>query len=127
MSKEFDEDGNIFYGGEIQKLALARVFASDSNIVILDEPSSSLDPLSERELFDFMFSATINKTMILITHRLSSVVMAERIILLEDGKIIETGTHNMLMKRHGKYCEMFNAQAENYVKLNNNNDSIDVS
>lgn len=118
ISKEFDDEGVIFSGGELQKLALARVFALDCDIIILDEPSSSLDPISEKEMFDFMYSATINKSMILITHRLSSVKMADKIYFVENGKIIESGTHNELMRERGKYYEMFTLQAENYLNLN---------
>lgn len=114
LTKEFDEEGVLFSGGEMQKLALARVFASDCNIVILDEPSSALDPISEKEMFDFMFQATVDKTMILITHRLSSVKMADIIYFVENGLIIESGTHNQLMRKRGKYYEMFQLQAENY-------------
>ena len=118
LTKEFDDEGVVFSGGEMQKLALARVFASDCDIIILDEPSSSLDPISEKEMFDFMYSATVDKSMILITHRLSSVKMANKIYFMEDGKIIESGTHNELMQRHGKYYEMFSLQAENYLNMN---------
>lgn len=115
LTKEFDDEGVVLSGGELQKLALARVFASDCDIVILDEPSSALDPISEKEMFDFMYSAVAGKSMILITHRLSSVKMAHKIYFMEEGNIIEAGTHAELMQRHGKYYEMFNLQAENYI------------
>ena len=115
LTKEFDDEGVVLSGGELQKLALARVFASDCDIVILDEPSSALDPISEKEMFDFMYSAVAGKSMILITHRLSSVKMAHKIYFMEEGNITEAGTHAELMQRHGKYYEMFNLQAENYI------------
>lgn len=115
LTKEFDDEGVVLSGGELQKLALARVFASDCDIVILDEPSSALDPISEKEMFDFMYSAVAGKSMILITHRLSSVKMAHKIYFMEEGNIIEAGTHAELMQRHEKYYEMFNLQAENYI------------
>ena len=115
LTKEFDDEGVVLSGGELQKLALARVFASDCDIVILDEPSSALDPISEKEMFDFMYSAVAGKSMILITHRLSSVKMVHKIYFMEEGNIIEAGTHAELMQRHGKYYEMFNLQAENYI------------
>ena len=118
LTKEFDEDGVVLSGGEMQKLALARIFASPCNIVVLDEPSSALDPISEREMFNFMFSAAIDKSMILITHRLSSVKMANKIYFIEDGRILESGTHNELMQQHGKYFEMFSLQAEDYLHMN---------
>ena len=115
LTKAFDDEGVVLSGGELQKLALARVFASDCDIVILDEPSSALDPISEKEMFDFMYSAVAGKSMILITHRLSSVKMAHKIYFMEEGNIIEAGTHAELMQRHGKYYEMFNLQAANYI------------
>lgn len=117
LYKEFDDEGIVFSGGELQKLALARVFASDCDIIILDEPSSALDPISEKEMFDFMCSATINKTMILITHRLSSVKMVDMIYLMDNGEIVENGTHEELIGMHGKYYEMFCMQAENYINM----------
>lgn len=114
LTKEFDEDGALLSGGELQKLAIARVFAKNSSIAILDEPSSALDPVSEYEVFENMMKACEGKTVIFVSHRLSSATMADRIYLLEQGEIVEEGTHHELMERGGKYAEMFLMQAEKY-------------
>lgn len=116
LTKEFDESGVLMSGGEFQKLAIARVFAKDSSIAILDEPSSALDPISEYEVFDNMLKACEGKTVIFVSHRLSSAIMADKIYMLENGEIIEQGSHNELMEKNGKYAEMFNMQAESYRK-----------
>jgi ATP-binding cassette subfamily B protein len=81
----------------------------------MDEPSSSLDPITESKIFDIINKICVNKTLILISHRLSSVKNMDRIIFLEEGKIIEQGTHKGLMELGQKYAEMFNVQAENYI------------
>jgi ATP-binding cassette subfamily B protein len=114
LTKEFDEDGAILSGGEFQKLAVARVFAKESTIAILDEPSSALDPISEYELFENMMQACKNKTVIFISHRLSSAIMADSIYLLEHGEIVEEGSHCELMEKGGRYAQMFLMQAEKY-------------
>lgn len=116
LTKEFNENGVLMSGGEFQKLAIARVFAKDSSIAILDEPSSALDPISEYEVFENMLKACKGKTVIFISHRLSSAIMADRIYMLENGEIIEEGSHDELIKKNGKYAEMFTMQAESYRK-----------
>jgi len=114
LTKEFDKDGTSLSGGELQKLAIARVFAKDSDMIILDEPSSALDPMSEYELNRAMMSAAFDKTVIFISHRLSTTIMADRIYMLDGGRVIEQGSHDELMELNGKYAEMFNMQAEKY-------------
>lgn len=114
LTKEFDEDGILMSGGESQKLAIARVFAKDSSIAILDEPSSALDPISEYEVFENMMKACEGKTVIFVSHRLSSATLADRVYMLENGEIIEQGSHKELMEQSGKYAEMFLKQAEKY-------------
>ncbi len=114
-SREFGREGAVLSGGEGQKLAIARVFASNADIYILDEPTSSLDPIAERDINNLIISKSNDKTIIIIAHRLSTVVDTNRIILIEYGKIIEEGTHKELIARHGKYYEMFMAQATLYV------------
>lgn len=116
LSKEFDEDGTVLSGGEYQKIAIARIFAKQCGVVILDEPSSALDPIAEHDLYSNMMKACKDKTVIFISHRLSSAVNADRIILLENGEIIEIGTHKELMMKNGKYATMFKRQAENYAE-----------
>ena len=116
VGREFDSDGVALSVGEEQKLALARAFASDAPVVILDEPSSALDPIAERNMFDNMMRAAEGKTVIIISHRLSSAVDADRILLMESGVIAESGTHSELMELNGKYAEMFRVQAASYVQ-----------
>lgn len=116
LSKEFDDEGTVLSGGEYQKIALCRIFAKDCGIVILDEPASSLDPLAEAKLYNNMFKACQDKSVIFISHNLSSATMADKILLIDKGEIIEKGTHKELMKQNGKYAKMFKRQAENYVK-----------
>lgn len=116
LTREFHNDGVMLSGGEAQKIAIARIFARPSDLVILDEPSSALDPMSEYELNHAMMSAAFDKTVIFISHRLSTTCMADVIYMLENGEIIESGTHDDLMKLNGKYAEMFRVQAEKYRK-----------
>lgn len=113
LTKEFDKDGTNLSGGEAQKIAIARIFAKPCDIVILDEPSSALDPISEYELNKRLMTA-FDKTVIIISHRLSTTRMADIIYMLEDGQIIEQGSHERLMSYNGKYAEMFKKQAEKY-------------
>ncbi len=115
LTREFDDKGTVLSGGEAQKVTLARAFTNDSPFVILDEPSSALDPIAEYEMFRNMMEACRNRTLIFISHRLSSAVLADRVILLENGRIAETGTHEELMAKNGTYADMFRKQAENYA------------
>ena len=115
VSREFLEDGVMLSGGETQKLALARLLMDDFGVLILDEPSSALDPLAEYKMTKLMFDVS-NTTTIMIAHRLSTIRDADRIYLISGGEVAEEGTHDELMARNGKYAEMFRAQAENYTK-----------
>lgn len=115
LLREFDEDGLMLSGGEQQKIAIARAFYKDCPYVILDEPSANLDPVSEYELNHAMMTGATDKTVIFISHRLSTTRHADRIFMMEKGKIIESGSHEELMNLKGKYAEMFNLQAEKYV------------
>ena len=114
LTREFDEAGVNLSGGEAQKVAIARTFYKYCPIMILDEPSSALDPISEYQLNKAMLEAAEDKTVIFISHRLSSTVLADRIFMMEQGSIIETGSHKELMALGGKYAEMFRMQAEKY-------------
>lgn len=114
VSREFDEKGVQLSGGEGQKVAIARVFPRDCKVVILDEPSSALDPISEYNVNQSMLAAARDKTVLFISHRLSTTKLADRIIMLENGRIIEEGSHEELMELNGQYAEMFNMQAEKY-------------
>lgn len=114
LTKEFSNDGIELSGGERQKLAIARVFASPATIAILDEPTSALDPYSEKEINDDLIKMADTKTIIIISHRLSTIVNVDKIYVMKDGKIEESGTHNQLMSQKGIYYTMFTAQAELY-------------
>ncbi len=106
--------GTQLSGGEWQKIALARAFMRDAGILILDEPTSSLDARAEYEVFTHFRTLTGGKTAIFVSHRFSTVRLADRIFVLEHGKIIESGSHAELMQLDGHYAELFNLQAEAY-------------
>lgn len=115
LTREFEEDGIILSGGEVQKLALARLYINKFGLLILDEPASSLDPLSEYKLNKIMFDQSTETTTIMIAHRLSNIRDADCIYLIDKGEITEQGTHDELMALRGKYYEMFSKQAEKYL------------
>ncbi|MBR3691479.1 MAG: ABC transporter ATP-binding protein, partial [Clostridia bacterium] len=115
LTREFDENGLNLSGGENQKVAMARTFAKPSGCIILDEPSAALDPLSEYRLNESMNAAAAGRTVVYISHRLSTTRMADRICMMEQGRIIESGSHDELMTQNGKYAEMFESQASRYV------------
>ncbi len=116
ISREFDERGLILSGGEQQKLVLARLFVKDQDIVILDEPTSALDPLAEEDMFRRMLELCEDKTVIFISHRLSSAKMADKIYFLDDGSIIEKGKHSELIAKRGAYSKLFMNQAKGYQR-----------
>lgn len=115
VTKEFDENGIGLSGGEAQKIAIARVFARKPDIVILDEPSSALDPIAEYNMYKNMLTAAEGETVIFISHRLSATRDADRIYMFENGTVIEEGSHEQLMELNGKYAEMWRVQAQNYL------------
>lgn len=114
LLREFDDEGVSLSGGEAQKVAVARAFYKDCPFAILDEPSANLDPVSEYSLNEALSRAAKDKTVIFISHRLSTTVMADVIYMLENGEIVESGSHEELMAKNGKYAYMFNLQAEKY-------------
>lgn len=116
LTKEFDPNGTVLSGGEYQKIAIARVFTKPCQIVILDEPSSALDPIAEYKMYEAMMKTCENKSMLYISHRLSSAVLADTVYMLENGKIAEHGSHTELLAKNGKYADMWNKQAEQYQK-----------
>ncbi len=114
LTREFEVDGAGLSGGESQKVSAARLFARDFQVAILDEPSSALDPIAEYKMYENLINVTKNKTVIYISHRLSSAVLSDRIIVLGNGTILESGTHQELMAQDGEYSKMFTLQASSY-------------
>ena len=114
LTKEFDDEGTVLSGGENQKVSIARVFAKPCSIAVFDEPSSALDPVAEYNMYESMMKACKDKSVIFISHRLSSTIIADRIYMFENGEIIESGSHKDLMDLNGKYAEIFRLQAERY-------------
>lgn len=115
LTTEFDENGVNLSGGESQKTAIARAFYRKADILVMDEPSSALDPISEYQLNKAMHEAALNKTVFYISHRLSTTRDADRILMLEKGRIVEEGSHEELLAKGGKYAQMWNAQAGKYA------------
>jgi ATP-binding cassette subfamily B protein len=113
LGKWFD-DGEELSIGEWQKIALARAFLRDAQIIILDEPTSALDANAEYEIFSKFHRLAKGRTAILISHRLSTVKMVDSIYVLEEGSIVESGTHHQLVHRGGKYASLFETQAQYY-------------
>ncbi|MDP4089624.1 MAG: ABC transporter ATP-binding protein [Bacillota bacterium] len=126
LTKEFDEDGAILSGGQYQKIVVARAFVQNTPIKVFDEPSSALDPIAEYELYKSIMKESRNKTMIFISHRLSSVRSADRVFMFEHGELIEEGTHEELMKLKGSYADMYTKQAMNYLAVNNIEEGVAI-
>ena len=121
LLREFADSGIMLSGGESQKVAVARAFYKNCPYVILDEPSANLDPIAEYNLNKAMTEAAENKTVIFISHRLSTTVSADRIYVMENGEIIDCGTHEELMAKGGTYAYMFKLQAEKYTQSSQKN------
>lgn len=106
--------GQDLSGGEWQKIAIARAYMRNAEIIILDEPTAALDARAEAEVFTRFKSLAEGTTAVLISHRFSTVRMADRIVVLADGKVVESGTHDELMAEPGRYAELFELQAAGY-------------
>ena len=115
LGTEFFDDAIEPSIGQWQKIAVSRAIFKDSPILILDEPTAALDPKAEEEVFKLLAEIGKNKIVLLISHRLCSAKLADEIIFLEKGRIVEKGTHADLIKQKGKYCEMYNIQAKKYL------------
>ena len=114
LMKGIYDDGVDFSGGELQKLMLARAIYKDGAILVLDEPTAALDPIAEDRLYQQYRAQTVGKTSVYISHRLASTRFCDRIVLLENGKITESGTHDELMAKNGQYAYLFGVQSKYY-------------
>lgn len=115
LMKFFDDDAAELSIGQWQKLSVARAFYSDSDIMILDEPTASLDAIAEQQIFKQFEELTKDKTSIFVSHRLSSATTADNILVIENGKLVEEGSHKELMNKQGKYYDLFTTQAKRYI------------
>lgn len=115
LMRYFEQNGIELSVGQWQKLAIARAFYKDSDVLILDEPTAALDPMAEQEVFRQFSDLGQDKISVFVSHRLSSATTADKIVVLENGEVCETGTHNELMAAKGKYCTLFSTQAKHYV------------
>ena len=113
LGKEFDE-GVDLSGGEWQKIALSRAFMKEAEVLILDEPTAALDAFAERDVFSRFAELTSDRTAIFISHRFSTVRMADHILVLQQGELVEQGSHEQLLAQNGRYAQMFNTQAKQY-------------
>lgn len=116
LMRYFEQNGIELSIGQWQKLAIARAFYSNSDILILDEPTASLDPMAEQEIFNQFDRLRKDKTTIFVSHRLSSATVASKIVVLEYGELVEEGTHRELMEKRGRYYELFTTQASRYLE-----------
>ena len=115
LMRYFETNGLELSIGQWQKLAIARAFYADSDIIILDEPTASLDPMAEQEIFNQFDRLRNNKTTVFVSHRLSSATIADQILVIENGYLIEKGSHTALMAQGGKYAELFTTQSKRYI------------
>lgn len=112
LSREFD--GVDLSGGQWQRIAIARGFYKTHNMIVLDEPTAAIDPVEETKIYNKFKEISMNKTSILVTHRLGSTKIADKIIVMDKGKLVEIGTHEELMNNHGKYADMYESQSKWY-------------
>lgn len=116
LMRMFEKNATDLSIGQWQKISIARAFYKDSEILILDEPTASLDPIAEAEIFKQFDTLREGKTTLFVSHRLSSAVAADEIIVMQNGRIVEQGNHHTLMENNGDYCKLFKLQAEKYLE-----------
>lgn len=114
ITQTFDPEGIQLSGGMMQKLMLARCLYKDAPFLILDEPTAALDPIAESSMYEEYKTTTRGKAALFISHRLASTKFCDRIIFLDEGRIAETGTHDELLQKNGKYAEVFAVQSQYY-------------
>ena len=114
LTRIFEENGIELSGGQWQKLSVSRAFYKKSEILILDEPTASLDAIAEQEIFNQFRELSRGKITVFVSHRLSSAVDADKIVVLENGRVVEEGNHEELMQKKGKYHTLFTTQASRY-------------
>lgn len=110
LTRELADDGISFSGGQLQRLALSRVLYEDHDILIMDEPTSAMDVVFEKQFYDRILHQLKDKTILFVSHRLTSAVICDRILYMENGQITESGSHQELMKLNGGYARLFRAQ-----------------
>jgi ABC-type multidrug transport system fused ATPase/permease subunit len=115
IGRSYSAEGYVPSGGERQKIAIARATYRDAGIIVLDEPSSALDAVAEDEILTRVSEFCEDKSIVLISHRLSAVRLVDRVLLLENGEILELGTHDELMRKGGRYSELYQMQAGEYT------------
>lgn len=115
LGRYYADNGKDLSGGQWQLVGLARAYFKDSEYMILDEPSAALDPISEDRIFEQLYHLSEGKTSVTISHRLSNTTLADKILVIDDGHIIEQGSHSELLKKNGKYAKLFNLQASKYI------------
>jgi len=115
LGRYYADNGKDLSGGQWQLVGLARAYFKDSEYMILDEPSAALDPISEDRIFEQLYHLSEGKSSVTISHRLSNTILADKILVIGDGHIIEQGSHFELLKQGGKYAELFNLQASKYM------------
>ena len=121
LYKDLDKEGVEVSGGEAQKIAIARTLYKDAPFVILDEPTAALDPVAEMEIYSKFNDIIEDKTAVYISHRLSSCQFCDEILVFDQGRIVQRGSHQILVAdTKGKYCEMWTAQAQYYQTGNKN-------
>ena len=114
MTKEFG--GREMSGGQWQRLAILRAFNKPADLITLDEPTSAIDPLNEKEIYDFFYENSKDKTEVIVTHRLGAIKYVDRIIVMRDGEIVEDGDFESLIKRKGDFAKIYGSQLEMFAE-----------